>query len=195
MIEPHASVTFHDSLIAAIPSLISAATGGAIAFGAAAATNRANNQRLATEYAIQKAERQREDRIQRGEELYVLLHNWFSNAAGHYLAMAMSMQGKLTFDQVLDMDIKRGKSFGSKYESSRIELYIHSYFPTCIPLHGRVMTAIEALNDVDRSYKHAYQNGYHDGCRFLPEYVRLQKDFEKHIKALQAELIVRLRDL
>jgi hypothetical protein len=136
--------------------------------------------------ADKKAEMLRE----RGEELHGIIDKWLKHLAGHYLRRTSVMQGRLTYNQCLDLDIAEGNP---SYDFGRIELLIHVYFPSLRPAYDRVIEARTALNRIDRVHKSAYAEGDTDGAPFLQPFLRAQILVENLGNALKQQLLETIR--
>ena len=98
----------------------------------------------------------------------------------------MVMQGKLTYNQCLDLDIKEGKP---PYDFGRIELLIDLDFPMLRPAYDRVIDERTKLHKSEIGFKRSYEQGDTDGERFVGPYVKLQKSMEVLGEAFQQQLL------
>ena len=126
----------------------------------------------------------------RGEELYSLINAWLSGLYGHYLRRNAVMQGKLTYNQCLDMDIAQGKA---PFDFSRIELLIDLDFPSARDLYDKLIVERTNLNKIEAAFKRSYEEG--DGEKFPPLYVRTQQSIENLGELLQKHILDRIRSI
>jgi len=128
----------------------------------------------------------------RGEELYALINAWLSGLAGHYLRRSLVMQGKLSYNQCLDMDIAQGKT---AYDFSRIELLIDLDFPSARDLYDKLIVERTNLNKIEAAFKRSYEEGDLRGEELLPLYVRTQHSIEKLGELLQKHILKTIRSI
>ena len=127
-----------DAYITMLTALSSGIMGGTVALLGVYFTNRSNETRLHVQ--LEREERQRKADLlrDRGEELYELIDKWLNYLAGYYFRRVSVMQGKLTYNQCLDMDIKNSKD--NSYNFGRIEMIIDVYFPSIRNTYDEVIT-------------------------------------------------------
>jgi hypothetical protein len=123
---------------------------------------------------------------ERGEELYGMIDKWLNGLADNYLNLSFVMQGKLTYNQYMDIMIKKGEA---PYDFSRIELLIDLDFPALRIDYDNVIEARTALNRIATAHKHAYSDGDIDGTKFLQSYVAAQKSIEALGSTLKKRLV------
>jgi hypothetical protein len=128
----------------------------------------------------------------RGEELYELTDKWLNSFFGYSLRRSAVMQGKLTYNQCLDMDINEGGK-ASSFNFGRIEMLVDVYFPNVRHAYDKMMAGRTEINKVELAYRRAYENGDHDGTRFLKPYVQCQKTVEEAGEVLKANLLESIR--
>lgn len=170
-----------------VTALLAAALGGGIALLGSFLTNRSNVARLKMEHSHQAHHRKSELLRERGEELYELTDKWLKLFAGYYLGRAAVMQGKLTFNQCLDLEIKAGKERTDNF--GRIEMLIDVYFLVVRGQYDVLIGAREELNKVASAHKRAYESGDIDGTRFLGPYVRAQRSIEEAGESMKKRII------
>jgi hypothetical protein len=127
-----------------------------------------------------------------GEELYSLVNAWLSGLGAHYLRRNAVMQGKLTYNQCLDMDIAQGKS---PFDFSRIELLIGLDFPSARDLYNKIIVERTNLIKIEAVFKRSYEEGDDEGDKLLPLYVRTQKSIENLGELLQKHILDRIRSI
>lgn len=128
----------------------------------------------------------------RGEELHSSISQWLNGMAGHWRGQNMVMQGKLTYNQALDLDIAQGKA---PFDFSRIELLIDTDFPALRPLFDQIIAERTKLNKIETAFKRSYESGERDGEEFLSPHVALQESADVLGEALLKKIREHLREL
>ncbi len=142
---------------------------------------------LSNKPRVSSEEQRRSDRLRAsGEELHSLFGQWLNSLFGFSLRRIMVMQGKLTYNQCLDLDIKEGKP---PYDFGRIELLIDLDFPILRPAYDRVIDERTKLHKIEVEFKRSYEQGDVDGERFVGPYVKLQKSMEVLGEEFQQQLL------
>jgi hypothetical protein len=137
----------HMTVISAeVTTLLATMLGGALAM-------------MGTLFQQKRETRHRKELLlrERGEELYGATVRWLNGLASFALRRSACMQGKLTYNQILDMDIEAGKG-GSDYD--RIELLIDVYFPSARSAYDAVVQEREKLNAIEAPFKQSYRQGF-----------------------------------
>lgn len=129
----------------------------------------------------------------RGEELYVLNEKWLNGLCGYFLRRSSVMQGKLTYDQALELEIAEGRR--NTHDFSRIEMLIDVYFPSTRPAYDRVIAGRDTLNDIASQHKRAYETGDLDGGHFHKPFLQAMQDIDKAGKSLKEAIIKDLRSI
>ena len=112
------------------------------------------------------AKKRRDEMLRgRGEELYVLCERWVNGLFTLALRRSFVMEGKLTYNQVLDMEIAEGNQRPPDF--SRVEMLIDVYFPSVRSAYDQVAGVRESLNALVNQHKRAYAAGDVDGTAFL----------------------------
>ena len=177
-----------EQLITAISSSLA---GGIIALAGVLLNNRSSTARLKAQFDHDDALRKAQVLRERGEELYVLIAKWLNTFAGHYLGVAAVMQGKLTYNQCLDLDIETLSN--KSLEFSRIELLVDIYYPSTRKAYDEVMAGRSNVNEIEIAHKRAYGRGDIEGQRFLRSYVDAQKAIEAAGRVFKEELTKAIR--
>jgi hypothetical protein len=129
----------------------------------------------------------------RGEELFILVDQWLNAIGSNYRGLTIVMQGKLTYNEHLDIIIKNGVP--EKFNGGRLEMLIHAYFPSLSGEFDAVKNARTELNSIAGAHKRAYQSGDVDGQRFIDSYLRAQRATEAAGYSLKEKLLEKLRSL
>ena len=174
--------------------LLSAAVGGTVALASVYFTNRANMKRFDME--IERGEKRRRAEVlrDRGEDLYMLSEQWLINLAINYLGEARVMQGKLTYNQHLDLAHSQTEKNPGNFQ--RIALLIDVYFPSTRKAYDDVLLARTTLNKISAAYKRAYEGGGDvDGTRFIQPFVEAQKAIEAAGEVYKRQIIECIRTI
>jgi hypothetical protein len=166
-----------DQSLTLITALASAITGGALTLMSVMLTNHSSTNRLKLQFGHETAQRRAEVLRERGEELYVLSEQWLNGLTGYYLRKTSVMQGKLTYNQCLDLEIADGKE--NPVNFSRIELLIDVYFPSARPDYEQITKGRDTLNLIAAEHKRAYATGDIDGTPY-------RRPFQQAMEAIHA---------
>jgi hypothetical protein len=105
----------------------------------------------------------------------------------------MVMQGKLTYNQCLDLDIAAGKN--SDFDFTRIELLIDADFPSLRGAFDNILAERAKLHKVEAAFKRSYEAGEERGDEFSPGYVDLQQSLESLGQSLLSKITEAIRGL
>jgi hypothetical protein len=141
------------------------AVGGAIAVFSVWLTNRSSAARERLKLDHDAAQRNAQLLRERGEELYVLVDKLLNEVAAYYIGRDSVMQGKLSYNQCLEMEIASRKE--NPVNFSRVRLLIEVYFPTAREAYARTAGEREKFDKIAREHRRAYETGDLDGRRFL----------------------------
>jgi hypothetical protein len=180
-----------DQYLTTLTALGSAVVGGAVALLGVFLTNRSNTARLALQLDRESRQRKADLLRDRGEELYELADKWLNKLAGYYLRRSFVMQGKLTYNQVLDLDIQEGREESVNF--GRNEMLIDVYFPTTRPAYDSVIAGRTELNKVAAAHKRAYESSDTDGTRFITPFVQCQHSIEKAGETFKLQVLECIR--
>ena len=156
-------------------------------------TNRSNTARLRIQFEHEHSEKNKELRRQRGEELYELSDKWLNRLAAYYLQRISVMQGKLTFNECLDLEIAAGKENAVNF--GRIEMLVDVYFSSTRRAYDDLISARSKLNEIAIAHKRAYQRGEIYCTAFLSSFVEAQKMVENAGGQFRADIINCIRAL
>lgn len=172
-------------------TLVTAVTSAAIALIGVWLANRSSKARLKLQLDHEADQLKAQIFRERGEELYVLVQQWLNNLAGYYLRRCSVMQGKLTYNQCLDLEIADGKE--NPLNFSRVELLINVYFPSTRAAYARTAHGRDMLNEVATEHKRAYERGDIDGTRFLEQFRNAIESIHEEGQVLQTQILERIR--
>jgi hypothetical protein len=121
----------------------------------------------------------------RGEELYSLMDKWSKMFGSFYLRRNSVMQGKLSYNQCLDLDLAEGKS---EYDFSRIELLVDVDFPKLRPLYDKIYSQRGIINEIWMAFRRSCDIREHKEEQLLTVYVEAQIAFEHFVESFQKQL-------
>jgi hypothetical protein len=132
-----------DESLTLITALTSTTLGGVLTLVSVLLANRSSTARLNLQLDYEATQRKAQILRERGEELYVLTERWLNGlVAGYYLRRKSVMQGKLTYNECLDLEIADGKD--NPVNFSRMELLIDVYFPSTREAYNRTYTGAKS---------------------------------------------------
>lgn len=172
-----------EQIIDLVKTVVSPFLGGIIALCGVSLTSRFDTKK-----------RRQEMLRGRGEELYTLNEKWLNGLTGYFLRRASVMQGKLTYNEALDLEIAEG-SRHQTHDFSRLEMLIDVYFPATRPAYDRVTAGRATLNKIASEHKRAYENGDLDGKGYLKPFQQAMKDVDDAGKALKETILSELRSI
>lgn len=134
--------------------------------------------------------RRKELLLGRGEELYALSGKWINYLFGCYQRRDYVMAGKLTYNQILDLEIADGRQ--NTFDFGRIEMLIDVYFPSTRPAYDRLIKGRDNLSVIVSQHKRAYEAGDTDGTGFREPFLKAQREIELAGTSLKNAIIERL---
>lgn len=140
------------------------------------------------------AKKRRDEMLRgRGEELYVLCDKWMNGLFAYALRLSSVMQGKLTYNQALDLEIAEGKE--RSLDFVRIEMLIDVYFPSVRPAYDSAAKVRDSLNVIANEHKRAYSQGDVDGTPYLEPFLKEMRRIDSASAALKGAVIQGLRSI
>lgn len=191
MIWPTRKGSVREQYITLLTPLLSAALGGVVALASVYFTNRSNTKRIQLQLDREEQRRKAEVRRDRGEELYMLTEQWLNGLATNYLTQASVMQGKLAYNQYLDLVISNGEKDAVNFP--RIALLVDVYFPSTREAYDDVIITRTTLNKISGAHRRAYEGGEIDGTRFLKPFVEAQKALEAAGDVYKRQIVESIR--
>jgi hypothetical protein len=122
---------------------------------------------LAHESQLERSRVQRE----RLEELYVLSGHWVNAMVSHALTLVSVMEGKIDYNQYLDLFIADNKQ--QRYDYNRIQMIVDIYGDDLKVAYKEIVTANEELNAISAAHKAAYRRG-EPGQAFIKPHIAAQ---------------------
>lgn len=166
--------------------LAGVAIGSALSILGTWLTNRASLERLNTQLRHERESANRDLHRAKLEELYTLVGAWLNSMAGYYLSLSMVMQGKISYNDHLDVSTKG--NIGKSYDFNRMEMIVDVYGHDVKCEYKKVMKLRGELNSLANDFKKSYENGNLEGEKYLNPFVNLQIQIERATKELQARI-------
>lgn len=185
------------NLLESVPSvvwtgIVGTLIGSSLTIIGVVLTNRSNTERLKTQLQHEQNIRRQELKRERVEELYIESKKYLNAVGIHYLPYKKVMEGELTFNQALDLNIGNGST--RDFEPHRVTMIIDMYFPNLQKPFNEIMAKRDFLNRIVTGYKEQYKTGGTDGSRWLePFQAKLEElseaitAFEKLVASLEIE--------
>lgn len=163
-------------MIATFTTLLAALLGGCLTI-AGSALQRRNDHRVRKEQLLRE----------RGEELYEITIRWINDLSSYAIRRMGVLQGKLTYNQCLDMDIAAGAKTDQR--RVRIELLIDVYFPSARDYYDRLIASRGKLHEIEAPFKARYElDGPFVALDELHVYVKRAEELDEAGKSLLKEI-------
>jgi len=95
----------------------------------------------------------------KGEDLYLSVDRFDRAMGGHFLAAYPLLEGKITFNDYLDAQMKDLSDRDVADASLQVEMLINLYFPSVQPAYNSYLEQRDKLNAVIGQFKRAYVAG------------------------------------
>ena len=95
--------------------------------------------------------------LQRGEEAYSLVRNWYLDQHHWYLHHRLVMEGRVDYNSALDAVIEQGGARSLQVE--RVHLILDVYFPKISPIWKEAVSAIQGASAINSDFRAAYEDG------------------------------------
>jgi hypothetical protein len=182
------------ALLTGIPATAYAALFGAllsasIAFVGVYLTHRGNTNRLLLQLYHERDLRSEELLRDKLEELYLLLDKWLEALSLHFLPYFKVMQGRITYNDVLDLTIREGQN--RDHDFARLEVLVDLYFPSLRPSYNDITAARDQANDVLAEHKREYLRGQ----TMATEYIKPLNDALAHLDGSGEQMKHRIVEL
>ena len=137
-------------------------------------TNRGNTSRLLFQLRHERDARRDVLHREKLEELYLLAVKYSELLAIGFLPYVRVMEGKLNYNQALDLEIARDRE--STPDFDRLQMLVDIYFPElCEPLK-ELLDARDESNGILAAHKAEYKQGHCDGREFVePMFAALER--------------------
>jgi hypothetical protein len=136
---------------------------------------------FATNYVLQKSKMLQEEKSKKEnllreklEDLYLLSEEYFNYKSRHYLTYIGVMEGNITMNQALDMQIEMGDS-SNKNDPRKMQMLIDLYFHTLKDQYEIIVKQNETMNRVANDFKEQYKTGDFNGEKHLAIYLDTYK--------------------
>lgn len=131
---------------------------------------------------------------QKAEELYLSADEFGKNFASQMLTYFPLLDGKIDYNQMLDMQIERGSKTHDHGGPETMTMLVEIYFPTCRPALEKVWEARTIFNDVTAGIKRAWQrSGRVNKAEWHPKFIAATHAINDSIEALQREIVAAAR--
>ncbi len=154
-------------------ALFGTIVGALIAVFGAWLTNRSSARILRLQLQHTSDEKARDTARLRREDLYIECRQYFGDVVSYFLPYRAVMEGRLTFNQALDMTIKRDSP--RERDPHHVFMLVDFYFPEFKEELQEIVGTRDRLNKIVHGFKQQYRNGDTDGTEWLK---RFQPDFE-----------------
>lgn len=180
-----------ESLIPFVVVLAAAVTALSTLAGIRVANSSAERQ-LALRLQHQDEKDQKEALRSRLEELYQLIDQWAGAMVSHYITYRSVMDGRLTYNQALDMTIA-GKAEGN---AARMFTLAELYFPRCHENLETIKSCRESLGRIEGAYRANYrEHGPVDGSNSAEELTEQLHRFNQSVDTYKKALAEYARDV
>ena len=105
----------------------------------------------------QLADDRRNRLLQRGEEAYSLVRNWYLDRHHWYIHHRLVMDGRVDYNSALDAVIEHGGK--RSFQSERIDLILDVYFLDISPIWKTAVSAYREASGVENDFRNAYKEG------------------------------------
>ena len=147
--------------------------------------NKLINERLLIQLEHERKLKREELVRDRLEELYVESRRYMNAVVTHFLPYRQVMEGELTFNQALDLNIDSGYT----HNPERVHLIMDMYFPELRDHFSSVEEMLEKTNEILHGYKLQYKKGDFSGEKWLPQFQKslellseTASNFEKNVQ-------------
>jgi hypothetical protein len=125
-------------------------------------------------------DKERDATRQRREQLYVECRRYFGDVVSYFLPYRAVMEGRLTFNEALDMTINRESP--RERDPHHVFMLVDFYFPEFRSDLQEITGIRDRLNEIVHGFKERYGAGDTDGSRWLtifqPEFESLGQKME-----------------
>lgn len=156
-------------------ALVGVIVGSALAIFGGWLTSRTSIKSLKMQLAHEVQSEQSRVRRERLEELYVLSGHWVNAMVSHALMLVSVMEGKLDYNQYLDLFIADNKQ--RKYDHNRIEMIVDIYGADLKAAYKEIFSANKKLNAISTRHKAAYLQG-ESSQQFIKPYLAAQLEVD-----------------
>jgi hypothetical protein len=129
--------------------------------------------------------------LERGEELYTLLHNWNVSFANGVNAYKRVMSGEIDYNWALDIVIQGASEDRHRFE--RIGLLIHVYFPSLRVNWEIAESRVHTSSSIESNFRAAYKKGISESSEHLQVYTGVAATAAQKLEELTRDLAELLR--
>jgi hypothetical protein len=128
-------------------------------------TNRGNTNRLLLQLEHERNTKRAALHREKLEELYVLAVKYIKLLGSHCLPYVRVMEGKLDYNQALDLTIESGNKETPDFD--RLQMLIDVYFPKLCESFKQILDVRRKMNEIMALHKAEYEQGCLDGRKFI----------------------------
>lgn len=150
-------------------------------------SSRYNRKNSILQSEISRRAEERKINLDRLERLYIAFKDWKNFIGIEYLNYLSVMDGKLTYNNVLDLTIKSSAS--KKINYSELEMLVRVHFPSIIDSFEEVHRAKEKANEFMSEVRKT-QGRSTSYSSMIPAFLKAQEQFDKVATEFQ-DLIVK----
>lgn len=114
---------------------------------------------------------------ERLEELYQLIDQWAGSFVVHHVTLRRVMEGQLSYNQALDLQINRG----TEVSSARMFTLAELYFSKCHSLFAEIKQCREEASGIQSEFKELHR---HSGCTSGKHAAELTETLEHFNRAI-----------
>ena len=148
-------------------------------------TNSASNKRLKIQFQNEKDIKKEELIRSNLEELYIISNKYLDTLFTYYLPYRSVMEGKITFNEALDITIASKVD----YDLHRIRMLINMYFPELKSKFNQIIDIRDKLNLIVSGYKEQYKTGDFDGSKWLQKFQPLYKQITELVDKFDENIV------
>ena len=168
-------------------AVVTAVITAAVTLLAVFLTNRGNTERLLLQLEQERNTERAALHREKLEELYVLVAKYTKLLGSHCLPYMSVMEGKLDYNQALDLTIESGNK--ETPDSDRLQMLIDLYFPGLRETFKQLLDVRGKINEVLALHKAEYTRGCLDGRKFVDPMLAALALLDKTGERLKNEII------
>ena len=150
-------------------------------------TNRGNTNRLLLQLEQERNSKRAKLHREKLEKLYVLSAKYIKFFGSHCLPYLNVMEGKLDYNQALDLTIEGGNKEIPDFD--RLQMLIDVYFPKLLEPFKHILEVRSKLNEIMALHKAEYKQGHLDGRKFVKPMLAALNLVDKAGDRLKKEII------
>jgi septation ring formation regulator EzrA len=146
--------------------------------------NRSNQQQLLLRLDRDN-ERQRKEALRNKlEELYTLIEKWAGTTVIHHITLRKVMDGDITYNQALDLQLDREIDF----DVNRMFMLAELYFDTCHNELNNIKNIRDEASDIQNEFKEMHRHSGRTSEKYSGEITKILDQFNFAIDAYKQAL-------